>query len=482
MVYIPQQQILTRLRRYKALNKTRLQRALSLMNPEARSCLSMVPVLLHYNHINLPGYRQGYIPHGIDLFVPNEEQSRYLHEMILPDSPPLEEPQEHAILGLYAMGSTSSLGQSDSSDVDIWVCVKANISPDGMTALQNKCRFITSYVKAQGVELNLFVTPEDRFTNFTPDSLDEENCGSAQNMFLLDEFYRSSIRLCGRYIIWYLVSTKEEQSDYGAYVDFLLKGISGLSSESLQHNREEIEAKGDIAPHVETLSVHPVAHYIAPAFSAANAAGDNTAEVDVEHPAPAFVAAAAVGAHHPAQHAAPVLAVTPVSAAAAVSAANDSSNNHSARPVSVLEDADRSENQQVLTSAFSGPAVRTNALAESGMVQGSLCSHLSPSDFATVAGLSYIPHWPQEDLGNRNFYSAVEPNAHAAHAEPAHVEPVAKTADKTTAKTVEAEAAPVVSAVPLSVPISAPAQESQASAPQATATAVTATTTTNYYY
>ena len=162
MVYIPQQQILTRLRRYKALNKTRLQRALSLMNPEARSCLSMVPVLLHYNHINLPGYRQGYIPHGIDLFVPNEEQSRYLHEMILPDSPPLEEPQEHAILGLYAMGSTSSLGQSDSSDVDIWVCVKANISPDGMTALQNKCRFITSYVKAQGVELNLFVTPRRR--------------------------------------------------------------------------------------------------------------------------------------------------------------------------------------------------------------------------------------------------------------------------------------------------------------------------------
>lgn len=482
MVYIPQQQILTRLRRYKALNKTRLQRALSLMHPEARFCLSMVPVLLHYNHINLPGYRQGYIPHGIDLFVPNEEQSRYLHEMILPDSPPLEEPQEHAILGLYAMGSTSSLGQSDSSDVDIWVCVKANISPDGMTALQNKCRFITSYVKAQGVELNLFVTPEDRFTNFTPDSLDEENCGSAQNMFLLDEFYRSSIRLCGRYIIWYLVSTKEEQSDYGAYVDFLLKGISGLSRESLQHNREEIEAKGDIAPHIETLSVHPVAHYIAPAFSAANAAGDNSAEVDVEHPAPAFVAAAAVGAHQPTHHGAPVLAVTPVSAAvavsaaAAVSAASKQSNNHSARPVSVVDDTDRAESQQVVSSVFSGPVVRTNALAESGMVQGSLCSHLSPSDFATVAGLSYIPHWPQEDLGNRNFYSAVEPHAHAAHAEPARAEPVAKTADKTTAKIVEAEAAPVVSAVPLSVPSSAPAQEPQASAVQATATATTATT------
>lgn len=232
MVYIPQQQILTRLRRYKALNLTRLQRAVALMHHEARKCLEIVPVLLHYNHINLPGYRKGQVPHGIDLFVPNSIQRQYIEELLSPEAPPLQEPQEHAILGLYAMGSTSSLGQSDSSDVDIWVCVKANIPEEQMRALQDKCRFITTYVKARGVELNLFVTPEDRFTNFTPDSMDEENCGSAQNLFLLDEFYRSSIRLCGRYIIWYLISTKEEQCAYQDYVNFLLHGVSGLSQYS----------------------------------------------------------------------------------------------------------------------------------------------------------------------------------------------------------------------------------------------------------
>lgn len=233
MVYIPQQKILTRLQRYKALNETRLQRALSLMTPEARYCLSIVPILLHYNHINLPSYRQGYIPHGIDLFTLNEEQRRYINSLLLPDAPPLEEPQQHAILGLYAMGSISSVGQSDTSDIDIWVCVKADIPADGMSALQDKCRFITTYIKSQGVDLNLFVTPENRFTTFMPDTLDRENCGSAQNIFLLDEFYRSSIRLCGRYIIWYMISTPEEQSDYDAYVDFLLKGISGIPSERL---------------------------------------------------------------------------------------------------------------------------------------------------------------------------------------------------------------------------------------------------------
>lgn len=228
MVYIPKQQILTRFKRYKELNETRLAHALSLMSQDARYCLSIVPVLLHYNHINLPGYRNNDVPHGIDMFHLDALQKRYLHETIAPSAPKLQEPKEHAILGLYAMGSTSSLGQSDSSDVDIWVCVKANLSQERTKALQDKCRFITNYIKSQGVELNLFVTPEDRFTNFQPDSLDEENCGSAQNLFLLDEFYRSSIRLCGRYIIWYLISTKEEQQSYQDYVNFLTQGVSGM--------------------------------------------------------------------------------------------------------------------------------------------------------------------------------------------------------------------------------------------------------------
>ena len=288
MVYISKQQILTRFRRYKALNETRLQRARALMGPRARRGLEIVPVLLHYNHICLPGYRTGYIPHGIDLFTPNEFQLSYLRSILAeslseacldtqdaladdaPDAeraaraqqqaarelnkaellaaiPPLEEPVQHDILGLYAMGSTSSIGQSQGSDLDIWVCVRAHISPEGISALQDKCRFITTYVKSLGVDLNLFVTPEDRFTNFQPDQLDEENCGSAQNLFLLDEFYRSSIRLCGRYIIWYLISTREEQGAYQDYVKFLLEGKSNLPKFSA--HIPEPQAKPGLSTH-----------------------------------------------------------------------------------------------------------------------------------------------------------------------------------------------------------------------------------------
>lgn len=227
MVYIAKQQLLTRIKRYKALNQMRLQHALALMGHEARFCLSVVPVLLHYNHVNLVGYRPN-APHGIDLFSLNQEQQLYLNNAISPDAPQPKNPTERAILGIYAMGSTSSLGQGAGSDLDLWVCTKVGLSADELTILQDKCRLISSYAKSRGVELNLFVTPQDRFTNFQPDSLDDENCGSAQNFFLLDEFYRTSIRICGRYILWYLISSEEESTDYHAYTQFLLKGITGL--------------------------------------------------------------------------------------------------------------------------------------------------------------------------------------------------------------------------------------------------------------
>lgn len=227
MVYIPKQQILTRIKRYKALNQMRLQHALALMGHEARFCLSVVPVLLHYNHVNLVGFRQD-APHGIDLFSTNQEQRLYLSRAVSLSAPPLTEPASHDILGIYAMGSTSSLGQGAGSDLDLWVCTKEGLSPAQLELLQNKCRLISEYFKSRGIELNLFVTPQDRFTNFQPDSLDEENCGSAQNFFLLDEFYRTSIRICGRFILWYLISSDEEQKDYHAYAQFLLKGITGM--------------------------------------------------------------------------------------------------------------------------------------------------------------------------------------------------------------------------------------------------------------
>lgn len=48
--------------------------------------------------------------------------------------------------------------------------------------------------------------------------MDTEDCGSAQSLFLLDEFYRSSIRLCGRNLAWFMISEEDENQNYAKFL------------------------------------------------------------------------------------------------------------------------------------------------------------------------------------------------------------------------------------------------------------------------
>ncbi|MBQ9275874.1 MAG: class I adenylate cyclase [Succinivibrio sp.] len=202
--------------RYQELNRVRLSKSRDIFSDATLRCLEILPVMLHFNHPKLPGYRPGFVPHGIDLLELNDFQRAFLRAQGV--DPDTESPAERDIYGLYVMGSTASIGQGERSDLDVWVCVRAGMSAEQRSALTAKCAFISSMAKALRADLNLFVTPEDRFISGSFGHLDNEDCGSAQSLFLLDEFYRSSFKLCGRDITWYMVPPEEERSDYQAAV------------------------------------------------------------------------------------------------------------------------------------------------------------------------------------------------------------------------------------------------------------------------
>lgn len=213
-----------RLARLKAHDAVRLERACSVMSPHVRAVFSLVPVLLHCNTPSIPGWRPGPVPYGIDLFKPDAHQRSWIRAMGAdPDNLPRG---EYGIAALYAMGSTSSIGQGMASDLDIWVCVLPGMPQRETEALRAKCHFISVFCKSLGADVNLFVTPEDRFLKGAHGTLDTEDCGSAQSLFLLDEFYRSSVRICGRRIAWYMVSPDEERHGYAEAVkSFYDKGL-----------------------------------------------------------------------------------------------------------------------------------------------------------------------------------------------------------------------------------------------------------------
>ncbi|PII63983.1 adenylate cyclase [Serratia sp. OLHL2] len=231
--------------RLDAINQLRVDRALAAMKPAFQRVYSLLPTLLHHHHPLMPGYLNGNVPHGICLYTPDETQQDYLNDLEDKWGSPFDKPAsgELPITDVYSMGSTSSIGQSCSSDLDIWVCHQSWLDNEERTRLQQKCSLLEKWAASMGVEVSFFLIDENRFRHNESGSLGGEDCGSTQHILLLDEFYRTAVRLAGKRILWNMVPG-EEEAHYDEYVLSLyaqgaltpnewldLGGLSSLSAE-----------------------------------------------------------------------------------------------------------------------------------------------------------------------------------------------------------------------------------------------------------
>ncbi|MFY3758038.1 class I adenylate cyclase [Escherichia coli] len=205
--------------RLDAINQLRVDRALAAMKPAFQRVYSLLPTLLHHHHPLMPGYLNGNVPHGVCLYTPDENQQSYLHDLEDKWGSPFETlaSGELPITGVYSMGSTSSIGQSCSSDLDIWVCHQSWLDNEERNRLQQKCSLLEKWAASMGVEVSFFLIDENRFRHNESGSLGGEDCGSTQHILLLDEFYRTAVRLAGKRILWNMVPC-EEEAHYDEYV------------------------------------------------------------------------------------------------------------------------------------------------------------------------------------------------------------------------------------------------------------------------
>ncbi|PMH45456.1 adenylate cyclase [Vibrio sp. 10N.286.49.B3] len=210
----------TLIQRLDSLNQQRIDRALALMDVQSQRVFHLIPVLLHFDHPLIPGFYDKTVPYGIKDIEFNSVQSRFLSDIQKIAGHKLSSLETPNILGLYTMGSTSSIGQSTSSDLDIWVCVPTSMPLDERANLSNKCLLITDWAKTQGVEANFFLMDSERFRTNHSEEMTGDNCGSSQHLLLLDEFYRSAVRMAGQRLLWQLVPPEMEEC-YDDYVDEL---------------------------------------------------------------------------------------------------------------------------------------------------------------------------------------------------------------------------------------------------------------------
>lgn len=201
--------------RMLADNCKRYQRALSILEPEQRDFIRLLPYLLHTDTFeqklgisNVPACTvSNYVPGATTLHLAKE---------LLPGLEPGNDVPVMEITALYTMGSYGSVAQTGKSDIDCWVCIKSDTAtPDNMHGLIKKLDALTLWADLQfGLEAHFFPMSEDKIRKNDFGYSDKESSGSAQAILLKEEFYRSALKLAGKSLAWWLTPAGADGKTY----------------------------------------------------------------------------------------------------------------------------------------------------------------------------------------------------------------------------------------------------------------------------
>ena len=209
------------LRKFLQLNSLKLQRTKDSLKQRQVDFLQLLPLLFHINHPSLPGFVSTQCPAGIPKFNPAKDTLRCARKMTRSFEYKRRAYRQYDINALYFMGSTGTIAYSDKSDFDIWVCHREDLSRLELKELQLKTERLSQWCLEFNLEANFFLINTDNFRQGKIDKLSSESSGTTQHLLLLEEFYRTSMLLAGRYPIWWLVPPQFE-NDYDEYVENII--------------------------------------------------------------------------------------------------------------------------------------------------------------------------------------------------------------------------------------------------------------------
>ncbi|MCL1047560.1 class I adenylate cyclase [Shewanella electrodiphila] len=196
------------------LNLVRYERAQSLLSPKQQNLFDLIAYLIQHHHPQLPGGNSALTPFGINQY---QDSTKSLSACDVFNLPKLTSnaAEPCSFEGVYAMGSTASFGQNPKSDVDVWLVYKANLSNADLTLITEKTTALTQWFASLDFEVNFYLVHPLQFRECSAfencySSLGEEHSGSTQHWLLLEEFYRSHIRLAGKTVGWWPNSNQDE--------------------------------------------------------------------------------------------------------------------------------------------------------------------------------------------------------------------------------------------------------------------------------
>ena len=195
--------------RFQTVSDGRLSRLRESLQRQQQQCLDLLPLLFHVHLPSLPGYLDDpAVPAGLIDYFPNPATIQLLQSFSRTIRKSQLSCTDPSLVALYLMGSSGSIGQSITSDFDIWICHRSDLSPNEIRLLEAKAEAISEWAEGFNLEVHFFLMDAHQFQPGDQRSLTGENCGSTQHFLLLDEFYRTGQLLAGGLPLWWLVPSE----------------------------------------------------------------------------------------------------------------------------------------------------------------------------------------------------------------------------------------------------------------------------------
>lgn len=194
-------------------NESRKRTFLELSPKDADIILFLVPWLLSVNHPTCPGYVRGLKTpiqvaniHRTEGILRREGVYKRLFGIREEGSLLKFCPQAHAIQGVYTIGSSGTIAQTEYSDCDIWLCIdKRDFDSEGIEQLSEKVNLLKNWLDTQvKLPVYFFLSDVGDIRNCQFGQVDEESCGTAQKNILKEEFYRTMIVIAGKIPLWWV--------------------------------------------------------------------------------------------------------------------------------------------------------------------------------------------------------------------------------------------------------------------------------------
>ena len=211
---IDQKQLKTYRDDFLKLSLLRFSRMESTMSLRQADSLKLLPLLFHVNHPMLPGYVDKLTPCGLPNYSPNKLEKQIAKSVSQSYKYKPRATLSYKISSLFLMGSMGTLGQSSSSDLDLWICLPEPLPVSSLTKLNKKAELIKRWLALIGIELNYYCVSADDFIGNKTKAMGIDSCGNTQNYLLLDEFYRTSVWIAGRWPLWWIIADQHNYTKY----------------------------------------------------------------------------------------------------------------------------------------------------------------------------------------------------------------------------------------------------------------------------